>query len=137
MTVPRTEMNGLVLGMKLGDLSLVSMREKPERIIFCLDSECTISAVDSENGLLKPYLANRRAVVKGKIQEWGLKFPEVTVEELQHIAGVINPADLPTRTNCTALDIGRETIWQNGPEFLKLPRESWPGNYLRKKPSLR
>ena len=61
-------------------------------------------------------------VVKGKVQEWRQKFPEVTVEDLQHIAGVINPADLPTRTNCTALDIGKESNWQNGPEFLKLPR---------------
>ena len=67
MTVPRTEMNGLVIATKLIDLSLASMRELPSSVTFCLDSECTISAVDSENSLLKPYLANRRAVVKGKL----------------------------------------------------------------------
>ena len=59
MTVPRTEMNGLVLAIKLLDLALKSMSEPPTSVTFCLDSECTISAVESENGLLKPYLANR------------------------------------------------------------------------------
>ena len=33
MTVPRTEMNGLVLGTKLGDLALSSMKERPSRVI--------------------------------------------------------------------------------------------------------
>ena len=75
MTVPRTEMNGLVIATKLIDLSLASMRELPSSVTFCLDSECTISAVDSENGLLKPYLTNRRAVVKGKLQEWQRSIP--------------------------------------------------------------
>ena len=48
MTVPRTEMNGLVIAIKLIDLSLTSMRELPSSLTFCLDSECTISAVDSK-----------------------------------------------------------------------------------------
>ena len=104
MTVPRTEMNSLVLGTKLGDLALSSMREPPSSVT-CLDSECTIAAVDLENGLLKPYLTNRRAVVKGKLQEWRKKFPEMVIEDLQHIAGLLNPADLPIRNNCTAKEV--------------------------------
>ena len=124
--VPRTEMNGLVLATKLLDLALASMSESPTSVTCFLDSECTISTVESENGLLKPYLANRRAVVIGKFQEWKSKFPEITFEPLQHITGPLNPADLPTRTTCMALDVGRNTPWQNGPRFLKLPREEWP-----------
>ena len=48
---------------------LVSINEPPESVTCCLDSESMISAVESENGLLKPDLANRRAVVIGKFQE--------------------------------------------------------------------
>ena len=59
MTVPHTEMNGLVLATKLLDAALVSMNEPPETVTCCLDSECMISAVESENGLLRPYVANR------------------------------------------------------------------------------
>ena len=103
------------------DLSLASMRELPSSVTFCLDS-----AVDSENGLLKSYLTNRRAVVKGKLQEWQQKYPEIDFEPLQHIAGNLNPADLPTRTNCNAKDVEKDTPWQNGPSFLKLPRDQWP-----------
>merc|ERR1712240_690002 len=98
MTVSCTEMNGLVLATKLLDLALASISDTPISVTCCLDSECTISAVESENSLLKPYLANRRAVVIGKFQEWKLKYPEVTFKPLQHIAGPLNPADLPTRT---------------------------------------
>ena len=93
MTVPCTEMNGLVLVTKLLDAALVSMNIPPMTVTCCHDSECTISAVESENGLLKPYLANRRAVVIGKFQEWKEKFPETDFELLQHIAGPLNPAD--------------------------------------------
>ena len=126
MTIPRTEMNGLVLGTKLGDLALSSMKEAPSRVTFCLDSECTIAAVDSENGLLKPYLANRRAVVKGKLEEWKISHPHTEFENLQHIAGTLNPADLPTRSNCSAQDVGMDSTWQNGPTFLQHNRDQWP-----------
>merc|ERR1712240_807870 len=126
MTVPRTEMKGLVLAMKLFDAALVSINEPTATVTCCLNSEFTISAVESENGLLKPYLANRRAVVIGKLQEWKEKFPETDSEPLQHIAGPLNPADLSTRSSCSTSEVERNTPWQNGPEFLKLPREEWP-----------
>ena len=51
---------------------------------------------------------------------------EIDFEPLQHIAGNLNPADLPTRTNCNAKDVEKDTPWQNGPSFLKLPRDQWP-----------
>ena len=126
MTVPRTEMKGLIIATKLMDLSLASMRDLPSSVTFCLDSECTISAVDSDNGLLKPYFTNKRAVVKGKFQEWQQKYPEIDFEPLRHIAGNVNPADLHTRTNCTTKDVEKDTPWQKGPSFLKLPRDQWP-----------
>ena len=54
------------------------------------------------------------------------KYPEVDFKPLQHIAGNLNSADLPTRMNCTAKDVEKDTPWQNGPSFLKLPRDQWP-----------
>ena len=65
-------------------------------------------------------------MVIGKFQEWKEKFPETDFELLQHIAGPLNPANLPTRSSCSASEVKRNTPWQNGPEFLKLPREEWP-----------
>ena len=68
MTAPRTEMNGLVLATKLLDLTLTSMSDPPTSVTCCLDSECAISATQSQNDLLKPYLANMRALVINKFQ---------------------------------------------------------------------
>ena len=62
----------------------------------------------------------------GQFQEWKLKYPEITFKPLQHITGPLNPANLPTRTTCTALDVEMNTPGQNGPSFLRLPREEWP-----------
>ena len=67
MTVPRTEMNSLVLATKLLDAALVSMNEPPETVTCCLNYECITSTVKLENVLLRPYLSNRGAVVIGKL----------------------------------------------------------------------
>ena len=126
ITTPRSEMNGLMVGTILLDLLLESMLEKPSSVTFCLDSECTITAVDSKNGVLKCYLANRRATFLAALQDWRTKLPDTQFEELQHIAGPLNPADLATRPGCSAEDLGIDSLWQNGPKFLRQPREEWP-----------
>ena len=48
------------------------------------------------------------------------------VEELQKIEGSMNPADLCTRPLAKEHQVGPESVWQQGPAFLKHPRESWP-----------
>ena len=43
-----------------------------------------------------------------------------------HVAGPLNPADLPTRSSATADDVRGESVWQTGPAYLYLPKEQWP-----------
>lgn len=126
ITTPRSEMNGMVVGTKLTELALRSMPEMPSSLTFCLDSECTIAAVQSEHGLLRSYLANRRATIQYAFDDWKQKYPKMVVEDLQHIPGPLNPADLATRNACSAEDVGGGSLWQQGPEFLKSPRSEWP-----------
>ena len=102
------------------------MNELPSSVTFCLDSDCAISIIESKNHILKPYLANRRAIVKGKLQEWQQKYPEIDIKPLQLIVGNLNPADLPTMRYCTAKEVENDTPWQNGLSFLMLPRDQWP-----------
>ena len=48
------------------------------------------------------------------------------VEEFQHVSGELNPADLATRGEVKAADLGMGSFWQLGPFFLCLRRELWP-----------
>ena len=126
LTAPRSEMNSLICGSKLLDLALRSLPEKPEKVTICLDSECTIAAVDSDNGILRCYLANRRATYLGALKDWKDSYPDTEFEDLQHVAGVLNPADLLTRGACQLSDLGMDSDWQKGPAFLCDAREEWP-----------
>ena len=43
-----------------------------------------------------------------------------------HIPGDLNPADIATRALAKPQDVQQGSVWQNGPEFLHLPRTDWP-----------
>ena len=91
LTAPRSEMNSLICGSKLLDLALRSLPEKPEKVTICLDSECTIAAVDSDNGILRCYLANRRATYLGALKDWKDSYPDTEFEDLQHVVQSSRP----------------------------------------------
>ena len=95
------------------------MAELPSRVIFGLDSECMIAAVDSEKGILMAYLANRRATILIAIRDWKERYPSVEIEDFQHLAGTLNPTDLATRSLCSAEDVCESSLWQDGPNILK------------------
>ena len=48
------------------------------------------------------------------------------VEEVFHVSGDLNIADLGTRPGVNINQIGPDSLWQCGPEFLSLEREMWP-----------
>ena len=125
-TAPRSEMNGHVMGVRLANVVLRSLPEKPSKLTFLLDSECTIAAVESEHGHLSAYLANRRAEVLETVREWKELYPGLTVEPLYHLAGPLNTSDLATRDTVVAEQVGEGSEWQNGPNFLTKSRDEWP-----------
>ena len=52
------------------------------------------------------------------------KFCEV--EPVHWIKSEDNSSDILTRGTATADDIGPTSVWQNGPDFFRLPRHMWP-----------
>ena len=47
------------------------------------------------------------------------------VDKVHHISGVLNVADLATRGGVKLCDLGPDSLWQKGPDFLSCRRERW------------
>ena len=128
MTTPRSEMSGGVLVTRQSlrvARALNCMEEdlKPKSCVIMLDSECTIATVESPSKNLKPFFLNRKTEILENLDSIRKICP---VEPLQWIPTEHNISDILTRGTATPEDIGPNSLWQNGPEFLCLPRDCWP-----------
>ena len=86
------------------------------------DSKCAISSVKTTRALL-PYFQNRVAEVRENIDQIEKYCP---VEEIQYVESALNPSDLSTKATARVSELGPESFHQTGPDFLSLPRDSWP-----------
>ena len=121
MTVPRAELNSLLITTRLVASIQEAMVIKPSQITFCGDSECTISSYEAEHTILAAYFSNRVHECELNIDKVGIKiadeytankelaeedFTEATqVDKLQHVAGTLNTADIATRGHATYEDM--------------------------------
>ena len=110
-STPRTELRGLLLLCRMVTSSLYGLSELPVQIMLCGDSECTISAVECEDGLLQVWFSNRVAEVLEHMEAWGRK--GIQVDKLQHWPGLSNIADIGTKGKAELTDIDEESEWQN------------------------
>ena len=122
LTPPRSELNGLVILSRLISACLEGLSRMPDRITIIGDSECTISSVESEEGVLAPYFARRCDEVEEHMNNWK-KICEV--DPLYHTPGGLNISDLATRGAAKDEDVDIGSTWQEGPSYLKEEREKW------------
>ena len=126
-STPRSEMQSLVMMMRLILTAVRALPFKIGRVVMALDSQCSIAATEKSGGILGPYFANR-------VSEYYRLRDEIEdlvgqVEPLQYIPGELNiSADMCTRGKAGIGDILPGSSWQEGPSFLKLEREDWPLN---------
>ena len=98
ITAPRSEVSGFLILTRLLKVVVNAMEEKPESVTLAGDSQCTISATEKTGGTLAPYFESRIAEAMSNIEE----VSEYTrIEQIQHVPGSLNPADLPTRARTT------------------------------------
>ena len=111
ISVPRLELVAALLCAKIADMTSEEL-DFPKNRIFCYsDSETTLWWLTKKPNSLLPFVANRVQ----KIQEFGYVF--------QYVNTQINPADIASR-GCAPNALKR-TLWTQGPNFLRLPREEW------------
>ena len=122
-----------------------SLSKPPVRCSIMGDSTCVIAACDINANALQPYFSNRVVEIVNTMASWGapaevkpqdeLQY-EIScsddaaciVDPLQHIPGIQNIADLPSRGNVALEEIGPGSAWQVGPKFIAESRNSWPIN---------
>ena len=95
----------------------------PDRISVIGDSECTISSVESEEGILAPYFARRCEEIEEHMKNWS---QTCQVDPLFHTPGSLNISDLATRGAAKDTDVDIGSVWQEGPSYLKEERIDWP-----------
>ena len=127
LTIPRVELNGLVLNSRLvlTVAKALSVDEDlhPVSAVLLADSECSISALDKSTSAMKPYFHNRVSEIRENLEELR---NICEVEEVYHVAGSLNVADIGTHGGSKAVDLGPNSLWQKGPAFLSCRRDLWP-----------
>ena len=129
---PRSELNGAGLISRLILSTLQSWSSSdgalPERVWKLGDSECTLSCIEKVSVAFGEWFGNRVSEIQSnqaKIEEF---CPVGESGEWLHTASKNNAADIASRLDSRPEDIGPGSIWQEGPEYLRLPRSDWPVN---------
>ena len=111
LSIPRMELNGAVLGIRLRNFLVKETSLVFEKVLHLVGSSTVLGYLHKVSGAFKPYKGIRIA----EIQSGGV-FVEGRLEGWAWIAGEHNPADWCTKSR-TAKDLASE-FWQSGPEFL-------------------
>ena len=115
ISTPRLELCGAVMAVRLRRKITQGMHLNFERVIHVTDSTIVRWQIQKESHGFKSFTATRI----GEIQSFS------DPNEWWWVVGDLNPADLTTRVT-EPKDLGPESMWQNGPGFLKQPIEDWP-----------
>ena len=117
LDIVRLELCGAVLNSRL--YSFISHELdgiKFEGVHHIIDSEIVKAMISRDSYGFRTFAANRI----GEIQDTTNK------EDWYWVESKLNVADLATRPLARSTKLDRESEWQNGPDFLRLPVEEWP-----------
>lgn len=113
-SLPRLELCGALLAAELLEKVTESVTIA-RNIWFWTDSTCVLRWIQASPGNWTTFVANRVA----KIQILSENYT------WNHVAGIDNPADLISR-GISPSAIHRNTLWWEGPTWLKMEPKNWP-----------
>ena len=126
VSTPRTKLRGLLLLARAITAILPGFGKLPNRISLFGDSQCTISAADSDQKILEIWFGNRVAEIRVHMQSW--QGQHIIVDKLHHWPRESNIADFPTRGKAIFNEVGPDSEWQPGPAITRRPRNQWPAS---------
>ena len=116
ITIPRVEMQSAVLGVRLAKAIINGCGLRFQEIIHISDSKCTLATIRKDSTALKEFMGNRVAEI----------IECTNVSQWFYVESADNIADLGTRLGATIESISGDSQWQQGPRWIKLPRNEWP-----------
>lgn len=111
----KAEVCGAVFATRLRKYFEKHGRIKVEKWFHLVDSQMVLGAIQRDSYGFQTFFANRI----GEIQKTG------AIGDWWWIPGNLNIADIITR-GASPKDLDEDSIWQNGPEFLKRSVDKWP-----------
>ena len=124
-STPRSEMDGHTLGARGVRTIVTALKDvtpKIQKVYMLGDSRTILQALKSEATPFSEFFANRI----GEIYDCIRDIPE----DIEVIWGWVkssdNAADIASRVTANPDELGESSVWQNGPDYLRLPEEDWP-----------
>ncbi|XP_065192575.1 uncharacterized protein LOC135823654 [Sycon ciliatum] len=114
-TIPQLELQGAVLGARLGQYVSGAVGVGTDDVNYWTDSMNVLYWVRSLSRKFKVDVGNRISEIQrlSRPAQW------------QHVPGKENPADLPTR-GLSAQQLVERGTWWSGPRFLSFGADQWP-----------
>ena len=119
LTLPRLELQGAVLGVRLKTFITQEIDTGFDSILFWTDSMINLQYIQNEERRFKVFVSNRVSEIRrhSEVSQW------------RHIEGNKNPADLATR-GISLEELNKTSRWLYGPEFLYKDKTEWPNNQI-------
>ena len=115
LTIPKAELRAVVMGASLGHMLKHVLGERCGNIMFVTDSSVALMQINQDSRPMETF--TRNAVIEVR----RLTKPE----DWFHVESALNIADLATK-NATIDDVGLDSEWQCGKQWMKLPRDLMP-----------
>lgn len=115
LTIPRLELCGATLLVKLVDRITSSLDTKVSNIFYWTDSTTVLSWIRGQSSRWPVYVGNRVAEIQRRSQ----------TAQWRYISTRDNPADCASR-GISPEELIQHELWWNGPKWLTEPQEKWP-----------
>lgn len=118
-TVPRNELEAIVLGAELTFAVIVSLRLPMQSVIIASDSLVAISWAMNEKARNKTFVFNRVLTIQRYLR-WIREVTSLSSEvELAHVPGELNAADCLTKGLISPDEVDGSSTWQLGLEWMR------------------
>lgn len=115
MTVPRLELSGALLAVRLANVVRGSLRLRVDSCHFWCDSMVVLGWIRTPKASLKAFVLHRINEITDS----------TNCDQWRHVPTNLNPADMGSR-GCDARQLKDSKLWWHGPSFLSQSDDHWP-----------